>query len=196
MRFQTHLITGVLTGMALYPRSPRQAAMVAFGGVALDIDHYLLYALRSGDWNPIGALRYNRRRMRPLRRGDTRPRYGSLRSMFHWPRLTLPLLALVSWLWPGLRPLAAGIALHLVLDTHLPHYDWRAWQRADGRCERCGKSDRPLEVYYVVPPHRGGPRFVLENHAVWCLECARAMWEAGYNQPDDDLKQAEVHAVN
>lgn len=178
MRFREHVLAAVVTGLALYPHSPACVALTAFGGVALDIDHFLLYALRSGDWNPVSALRYDRRRHRPPRRGDTRPRYGSLRSIGHEPLMVLPLVWLVALLWSPLRPIAAGLTVHLALDLHLPRYDWRIHRRANGRCERCGISGIPLEVYYLVDPRRGGRRWSVHNCALWCAECARIAYAA------------------
>lgn len=173
MRFRTHLLAAAAVGLALYPRSPWRAALTAISGVALDIDHWVLYAARSGDWNPVGALRYDRRRHHPPRRGDTRPRYGSLRSAAHQPLLSLPLAWLAALALPWLRPVAAGITVHLALDLHPPHFDWRVWRRASGRCERCGAAGVPLEVYYVVHPRRGGNRWSATNRALWCVTCAR-----------------------
>ncbi len=134
----------------------------------------MLYALRSGDWSPLGALSYNRRRNRSLRPGDTRPRYGSLRSVFHLPRLTLPILWLLSRRWPVLRPFALGMALHLLLDAPLTlRFDRRVWRRARGRCERCGVGALALGVHHMRPVERGGARWALANRALWCHECAR-----------------------
>src|SRR5262245_14927880 len=83
MRLRSHLLASALIGAALYPLAPLRALLVTISGVAVDLDHYLLYALRSGDWSPVGALRYDRRRGHPVRPGDTQPRYGSLRSAIH-----------------------------------------------------------------------------------------------------------------
>ena len=174
MRLRTHLITSALTGIALYPRTPRQAALLTLAGVLIDGDHYLLYALRSGDWSLPGAIRYNRRRNQPIRAGDTRPRYGPLRSILHNATLTVPLAWLLSWRWPALRPLAAGLTLHLALDTALPlSLDWRVWRRARGRCERCGVGGVSLGVYVVRPSQRGGSFWALDNRAAWCHGCAQ-----------------------
>ncbi len=56
VRLRTHLVASALAG---HPALPARAAApcCTFAGVAVDLDHYLLYALRSGDWNPFGALR-------------------------------------------------------------------------------------------------------------------------------------------
>src|SRR3954462_9699222 len=124
MRLRTHILTSALLGAALYPRAPRKAGLLLTGGVLLDADHYLLYALRSGNWNPLSALRYDRLRNQPIGVGDQR-RYGSLRSVFHNVRIPLPLVWLLGWRWPALRPLAIGVTLHLALDVSPLRLDWR-----------------------------------------------------------------------
>jgi hypothetical protein len=175
MRLRTHLIASALAGIAIYPRKPGRAALLALAGVAVDLDHFVLYALRSGDWSPIGALSYDRRRGRPIRPGDTRPRYGSLRSVIHRATLTVPLVWLLARRRPALRPIALGITLHLAMDLPLLHFDWRVWRRARGHCERCGVGGLELGIYYVQSPDRGGPRWSLDNRVAWCRTCSREM---------------------
>jgi len=174
MRLRTHILTSALLGAALYPRAPRKAALLLAGGVLLDADHYLLYALRSGNWNPLSALRYDRWRNQPLKTGDRRRRYGSLRSIFHTARVTLPLVWLLGWRWPVLRPLAIGVMLHLALDISPLRLDWRVWRRAGGRCECCGRVGLKRGIHYVNPPCAGGSRWALHNRAAWCYDCALA----------------------
>jgi hypothetical protein len=174
MRLRTHILTSALLGAALYSRAPRKAALLVAGGVLLDVDHYLLYALRSGNWSPLSALRYNRWRKQPITVGDRRRRYGSLRSIFHTARVTLPLVWLFGWRWPALRPLAIGVTLHLALDISPLRMDWRVWRRAGGRCERCGRTRLRRGVYYVNLTRAGGSRWALHNRAAWCYDCALA----------------------
>jgi len=175
MRLRTHLLASALVGAALYPRAPLRALLVTISGVAVDLDHYLLFALRSGDWSPVGAMRYDHRRGHPVRPGDTQPRYGSLRSVAHRATLILPLAWLLAHGWPALRPIAIGITLHLALDAPLLHFDWRVWRRARGHCERCGVGGLELGIYYVRRPDRGGSRWALDNRAAWCHTCSREM---------------------
>jgi hypothetical protein len=175
MRLRSHLLASALAGIALYPRSPQRAALLVLAGVAVDLDHYVLFALRSGEWNIFGALRYDRRRGRPIRPGDTRPRYGALRSIVHRAALTIPLVWLMAHRWPALRPLATGVTLHLAMDLSLLHFDWRVWRRARGHCERCGIGGLGLGVYYRLPPDRGGARWSLQNRVAWCETCSREM---------------------
>ena len=176
MRFRTHLIASALAGLVCYPCRPDRALLLTLGGVLIDLDHLALHALRSGDWSPVGALRYNRYRGRRPRPGDARPRYGSLRSILHRPALTLPLVWLAALRRPVLRPFALGLTLHLAMDSPvLLRWDRRAWRRAAGRCERCGAADRRLHVRLIRP---SGPFWSLRNRAVWCTPCARAVYGA------------------
>jgi hypothetical protein len=179
MHFRAHLAVAAAAGLALYPRNPGRAALTVLGGVLIDFDHFALYALRSGDWSLDGALRYDQRRHARIRPGDTRPRYGSLRSIAHRPWVSLPIMWLLAAAWPMVRPLALGLTIHLAMDTHFPHYNRHAWKRARGRCERCNVPGLEREVYWIVPPHRGGARFATKNHAVWCIACAREVARSG-----------------
>lgn len=148
MRFRTHAITSALAGALLYPRAPARAAALLLSGTLIDADHFVLYALQTGDWSLAGALIYNRYRLAPGPIGDSRPRYGSLRSWLHNPVLTLTPLWLAASRRPALRPVALGLSLHLLLDYILwPRYTLAFW-RARGRCERCGRSDRKLTVHW------------------------------------------------
>ncbi len=183
MRLRTHILTSALLGVALYPGAPRKAALLLAGGVLLDADHYLLYALRSANWNPLSALRYDRWRNRPIAVGDRR-RYGSLRSIFHRARVTLPLAWLLGWRWQALQPLAIGVTLHLALDISPLRLDWRAWRRAGGRCERCGRAGSKRGVYYANPSRAGGSRWALHNRVVWCYDCALIARSTGAGHND------------
>lgn len=148
MRFRTHAISSALAGALLYPRSPLRAATLLMSGTLIDVDHFVLYALQTGDWSPEGALIYNRYRNSPGLAGDSRPRYGSLRSWLHNPLLTLPPLWVAASRRPALRPVALGLSLHLLLDhVWWPRYTLAYW-RAGGRCAGCGRSDRKLTVHW------------------------------------------------
>lgn len=157
MRLRTHLLSSALLGVALYPRRPLRAAAVTLAGTLLDLDHLLLYALQTGDWSAVGALRYDRYRHRGQGPGDTRPRYGSLRSPFHEPWLLLPLWALAAGR-PWLRPVALGLSLHLLLDQYDSPRRLLARLRARGRCFACGRRGRLLSIHRFGGPQ--GKRYV------------------------------------
>jgi hypothetical protein len=171
MRFHTHLWTSALAGMLLYRARPRRALALTLAGILIDVDHYLLYAHKSGDWTPWGALHYNTYRHKPGGQRDPRPRYGSLRSVLHHPLLGLT-LGLAALRIRRLRPLALGVALHLALDWwHLPLH-WLRFRRAGWRCELCDSSHK-LRLHLIVHRFEGG-RDEPGNVAVLCARCARA----------------------
>jgi len=184
MHLRTHLLTSSALGLALYPRRPTRLAALVAAGALIDLDHLVLYALRTGDWSVVGALRYNRYRGRRYTAGDTRPRYGSLRSWLHTPWLALPL----AWAWagacPAARPLALGLSLHLLLDhVDLP---WRlqARLRAGGACQSCGRRGAPLSVYRFG--HAARARYL-----ALCRACGqRAMTSGATTASMDHQEQA------
>ncbi|MBX0327174.1 hypothetical protein K2Z83_05705 [Oscillochloris sp. ZM17-4] len=148
MRFRTHAITSALAGVAIYPRSPLRAAAVLLSGTLIDVDHFVLYALQTGDWSVAGALVYNRYRHDPGLAGDSRPRYGPLRSWLHNPLLLLTPLWVAASRRAALRPVAIGLSLHMLLDyIWWPRYTLAFW-RAGRRCAGCGRTDRRLTVHW------------------------------------------------
>ncbi len=176
MRLRTHLLTSSALGLALYPRRLECLAALVAAGTLIDLDHLVLYGLRTGDWSVVGALRYHRYRGRRYTAGDTRPRYGSLRSWLHNPWLALPL----AWVWasvrPEARPLALGLSLHLALDhVDLP---WRvqARLRAGGACQACGRRGARLAVYRCA--HAGTKRYL-----ALCRACGRRAMTVSKRHP-------------
>jgi hypothetical protein len=172
MRFHTHLLSSLALGLALYRRQPAQLATLVAAGTLIDIDHLLLYGLQTGDWSVVGALRYDRYRNRRAGVGDTRPRYGSLRSWLHNPLLTLPPLWALAVGRPRLRAMALGLSLHLLLD----HPDWlqhtvERW-RSGGACRNCGRTGQRLRV---VQRGRHGTR----RYRAMCRACAKQMDTGG-----------------
>lgn len=165
MRFRTHLITSALAGLALYPRRPARAAALVLAGTLLDVDHLLLYVARTGDWSVAGALRYDTYRHGQIRPGDTRPRYGPMRSWLHEPWLLLPPVWAAAARRPALRPLAVGLSLHMLLD----HWDlpWRlgARVRAGDSCDSCRRRGLRRRV------HRSG-RLGSYRYRLLCEPCA------------------------
>lgn len=184
MHLRTHLWTSALAGIVCYPRSPRRAALLTLSGVLIDVDHLLLYMIQTGDRSLVGALVYNRYRNRPRRPGDTRPRYGPLRSSLHRPIMLLPLLAL-AYGSPKLRPVALGLTLHLLLDHVQTPLDWLMRRRAHGHCELCGKRSRSLKVHHIVHPLDGGKR-TPENSVILCPCCAKRAADAYPVYPPTD----------
>lgn len=194
MHFRTHLQVSLLAGIIAYPRSPRRMLLFAASGVLIDLDHLLVYCVRSGDWSLSGALVYDRYRHHQAGTGDTRPRYGHMRSWVHHP-LMIPLSLAAALHWPLLRPVALGVGLHLCLDhLDLPQRLRVRW-RSGGRCAGCGTRrqvavrimPRPVEPRATPAPNR--------SRILLCNSCLRQrLWQgdewsngspSGTVQPED-----------
>lgn len=163
MRFRTHLISSLATGIMLYPRQPTAIAAVTLAGTLIDLDHLLIYIFQTGDWSLVGALRYNRYRNRIAGRGDHRPRYGSLRSWVHRPELLLPPLWALAARYALFRPIAVGLSLHLLLDHLGAPLRFTTTLLAQESCERCGRAEQRLIIYRISGWHYGAI----------CHRCAR-----------------------
>jgi hypothetical protein len=175
MKPRAHLIASAAVGAMLYQRQPWKAVLVTLGGVLIDVDHYLLFALRSGDWNPYSSVRYNHYRHNHPWRGDHRPRFGSLRSLLHQRAFGFSIAALIAWYAPKLRPLAWALALHLLMDIPRHHFDWQTWQRMRGRCAGCGAAGLRLGVFRLALPHPTEQNRVDISRITLCPHCSRAV---------------------
>jgi hypothetical protein len=178
MHIRTHAQVSLLAGLLLYPYSPRHILLLAAGGVLVDLDHFLLYALRSGDWSIIGALVYDRYRHYRPEPGDTRPRYGKMRSWLHDP-LMLPISLLLARQWPALRPLALGLFLHLCLD-HVDLLQRLALRwKYRGRCACCGTRRHVTVRNMLRAPTAADSRPAAPVRLLLCRQCAhRLFWQA------------------
>ena len=117
-----HAAVTALTALPLRAAgvSWRALALFGAGAVLIDVDHYLGYAWREGDFSLVNAYRYHVNR---VRRGAARPGLN-----LHLPPLwpghhrplhavsALALLGFLAWLAPVLRPLVAGAAYHRLQD--------------------------------------------------------------------------------
>lgn len=116
-----HALAATLAAVPLARRGWPALHLAAFwsGAVLIDVDHYLSYALREGDWSLRNAYRFHRGRVPPFRRWGFRPRAPSLWAEAHRPFHPLAVLAAAFALgarWPLVRALAWGMILHRATD--------------------------------------------------------------------------------
>ncbi len=181
MHIRTHAQASLITGLILYPRSPCRMLLLVAGGVLIDLDHFLLYAIRSGDWSISGALVYDRYRHFRPEPGDTRPRYGRMRSWLHDPRM-LPISLLLAWHWPVLRPLALGLFLHLCLDHFdLPQRLLLRWKYR-GCCMYCGTRRQVTARNMLCTAAEAESQPAARVRLLLCKRCAhRLFWHDTYD---------------
>ena len=117
-----HAAVTALTALPLRAAglSWRSLALFSAAAVFLDVDHYVGYAWREGDFSLRNAYLYHLNR---VRRGDVRLGLN-LHPPPLWPGPNRPAhaisvlaaLCLLAWIAPVLRPLAAGAVYHRVQD--------------------------------------------------------------------------------
>ena len=117
-----HAALTALTTLPLRAAGFRWPALALFtaGAVLIDVDHYLSYAWREGDFSLVNAYRFHRGR---IPRGTARPGVN-LHLPPLWPGKNRPfhavsvlvVLCLCAWAAPALRPLAAGALYHRLQD--------------------------------------------------------------------------------
>ena len=122
MYLTQHAALTALTTLPLRAAGASWSALALFsaGAVLIDVDHYLSYAWREGDFSLVNAYRYHRDR---VKRGSARPGLN-LHLPSLWPGRNRPLhalsslaaLGLLAWLAPVLRPVVAGALYHRLQD--------------------------------------------------------------------------------
>ena len=98
----------------------KSLAVFGAGAVLIDVDHYLSYAWREGDFSLLNAYRFHVGR---VRRGAVRPGLN-LHLPPLWPGPNRPFHAvsvlagfcLLAWVAPVLRPLVLGALYHRLQD--------------------------------------------------------------------------------
>ncbi len=107
-------------------------ALFGAGAVLIDVDHYISYAWRTGDFSLLRAYRHHRLKFHnsPVRRLALAwhfPFWGGYGRPFH----AIPVLALLGVAaarWPWLRPLAWGVLHHRLTD-----WLWESFWKAQVR---------------------------------------------------------------
>jgi hypothetical protein len=105
-----------------------QLGLFAAGAILIDVDHYLAYAVRSGDWSLLNAYRWHSARVPPMSR--RRPHFYRpplLVDRYRWFHAIAPLalLALAALVFPPLRPLAGGALFHRLSDYSVEVLEYR-----------------------------------------------------------------------
>jgi hypothetical protein len=112
MTLTQHLVVTGIAAAALAPGSSAgELLLFCSGGVLIDVDHLIFYAVRTGKWDIPGMFRYFREEIDPYL--DRIPYLGV--CIFHTAECFLA-VALAALFFPPCRYLLAGMILHLLLD--------------------------------------------------------------------------------
>ena len=137
------------------------------GGVLIDADHYLWYFTTHRRLDPVAAVRFFN--------GPDGPEHSTTRVL-HSP-VSLLLVGLLGVRTRRLRPIAAGMCLHVALDAahraRLAASRDAALARDSGRCQACGTSAGQIRAHLARQPWLG-PSYRLENLISLCEPCHAA----------------------
>jgi hypothetical protein len=107
MEINIHLFTSIALAVVLYPFFGWISVFVIAGGYLVDFDHYVLYVIRTRDWNLGRAINYYRKRRFLIKR--------PVLHIFHTIEAFIVLAAL-SLYWTFFLVVLFGYLLHMLLD--------------------------------------------------------------------------------
>ncbi|MDD5193719.1 MAG: hypothetical protein PHF67_03985 [Candidatus Nanoarchaeia archaeon] len=115
-----HILTGVIFSILVYllfHLTPLQTTIIFLSSILIDFDHYLYYAFKKKDFNPINAYHWlvKRRKEWIGLSVNEREQYKKRIFIFHGIEFWILLLAL-SLVYNPLFFVLAGIFFHMLFD--------------------------------------------------------------------------------
>ena len=146
MRVRDHVVVTTAVAAVIAPLAGPGVLGLWVGGVLIDADHYLWYCVRQRRLSPVAAVRY-------FNDADS-AHHGATRAL-HSP-LSLAGVLLAAVYRPRLLLLAAGMAMHVVLDARhearMGAARSAALERDDFVCRACGSRAHDVGTHIVRQP--------------------------------------------
>ena len=176
MRVRDHIVLSSIGAAALTRWFGRDAVGVLAAGVLLDVDHYLWFCIHDHNLDPRAAVRqFNE---------PYAPRSPATRTL-HSPSAALALLAMSSHR-RRLRPVLAGLGLHLALDwfheSRMNRVRTEALTRDDFTCQACGARGAQVQTHLHTQPTLL-PSYRSHNLTSLCGHCHAAAHGGGNGSP-------------
>jgi hypothetical protein len=172
MRVRDHIALTAAAAAAVRPWAGAGAAGLVAGGVLIDVDHYAWFCLRHRSLDPAAAVRF-------FNAADP-PQHAGTRAL-HSPVAVLA-VATAGLRWRPLLPVAAGMTMHVVLDTYHARQMRRARAAAlerDGfRCRACGSRSPLMHAHDRRQPWLL-PSYATQNLISLCRSCHEAAHRKG-----------------
>ena len=111
MKITTHIFSSLILAIALYPFFHWQAIFILAGGVLIDADHYIWYALKYKKLSITGCYRHY---MSSVESMDFSRHFGIM-LIFHTIEFLI-LVLIFSYFLKPVQAFAIGLVLHYTLD--------------------------------------------------------------------------------
>jgi hypothetical protein len=167
VRVRDHIAVSTALTALLAPVAGRAALGLWAGGVLIDADHYLWFAMRRRRMSPAAAVRF-------FDEADP-PRHVATRAL-HSPPAVLA-LAILAARRHALLPVALGVGGHVALDArHDARMDAAraaALARDDFSCRACGARGPDVGTHLRSQPALL-PSYAARHHVALCASCHEA----------------------
>ena len=162
-----HVAITTAAAAVLYPLVGRRALGVLAGGVLIDCDHYLWFAVRHRSLNLASAVRFF---------NDGKAPASQATKVFHSP-FAISLALLIGARRRAVLPVALGMAMHVAMDAYheskMNRARVEALKRDDFTCQVCGSKDPDVTAHLSRQPLLL-PSYNIENLVTLCPPCHRA----------------------
>ncbi len=164
MRVRDHIVLST-AGAALLSRWAGRGALGFWaGGVLIDADHYVWFALRRQRLNPLAAVRFF---------NEPHPPQHAATRVLHSP-VALLAVFLLGGRHRQLLPVALGMGLHVALDEHhearMSKARAAALRRDAFSCQACGERRPRVDAHLWHQPWLL-PSYATQNLISLCGRC-------------------------
>jgi len=120
MQFKWHLSIGFIASYILvqfFNFNLLSGLIIFLSSWLIDIDHYFWYAIESGDWNPLNAIKWYRRSTPIWAKSSQKERDKFRRGIFVFHGICFwATLAVLSFIYRPFLYVLIGVGIHMVAD--------------------------------------------------------------------------------
>jgi hypothetical protein len=164
VRVRDHVAVSTVAALLFAPRQREAALGLWAGGVLIDVDHYLWYAVHERRLNPAAAVRF-------FNDADA-PRDSETRFL-HSP-IVLFVVLLACLRWSRFFPVLVGMVAHVGLDafheTRMGAARRACLERDGHSCRECGAASDDVRTHTVHQPTLL-PSYRVESLITLCASC-------------------------
>ena len=167
MRVRDHFALSTAGAALLYPWFGRRVLRAWAASILIDADHYVWFAVRHRNLNPVAGVRFFNEEQAPAHPAT---------RLLHSP-VALGTVLLMSTRRRALLPVALGMAAHVALDRYhearLTDARAAALDRDRFTCQVCGSQEPPIGVHLERQPWLF-PSYRSDNLVTLCATCHEA----------------------